>query len=374
MCPAGDAAGPDAGGQDGRVSSPVTAPPAASAPPAPGRGALVLLLVALGAGALTWWLLWLGAHDATLVRWECAAAQCATDDLAGAAFPLAVFPAGVLVTTLAPLARRATPGLVVALAAGALVTGWTGAVRDGLSPLERVRVPLVVAGALLVAGLVAAVVGGVRSARTSGVGPRLLGLTGTWARVRDYETVDRTRCRATVHYADARGTRYAVRTEVPREAFRHAPRAYYDPLRPGDPSRLRVAVPPQPLGAAGRRARDEAVRALLPLPDDDLPGGAPAPASTRRGAPGTSGSSAAGTGSASGAGTSGLSGSSGAGTGSVSGDGTSGTSGASDASPGGAAALVDELERLHALHASGALTDGEYAAGKARVLGDRGGA
>ncbi|WHP19322.1 SHOCT domain-containing protein [Cellulomonas sp. ES6] len=341
------------------MSSPVTAPPAASAPPAPGRGALVLLLIALGAGALTWWLLWLGAHDATLVRWECAAAQCATDDLAGAAFPLAVFAAGVLVTTLAPLARRATPGLVVALAAGALVTGWSGAVRDGLSPLERVRVPLVVAGALLVAGLVAAVLGGVRSARTSGVGPRLLGLTGTWARVRDYETVDRTRCRATVHYADARGTRYAVRTEVPREAFRHAPRAYYDPLRPGDPSRLRVAVPPQPLGAAGRRARDEAVRALLPLPDDDLPGGAPATASTRRGArpgaPGTSGSSAAGTGS-------------------VSGAGMSGTSGSSDASPGDAAALVHELERLHALHASGALTDGEYAAGKARVLGDRGGA
>lgn len=357
MCPAGDAAGPATGGQDGRVSSPVTAPTAASAPPAPGRGTLVLLLVAVAAGAVTWWLLWLGAHDATLVRWECAAAQCATDDVAGAAFPLAIFPGAVLVGALTPLARRATPGLVVALAAGALVTGWTGAVRDGLSSVERVRVPVVVAAVLLVGGLVAAAVGGVRSAREAGASPRLFGLTGTWARVRDYEDVDRLRCRATVHYADARGTRYAVRTEVPREAFRHAPRAYYDPLRPGDPSRLRVAVPPQPLSAAGRRARDEAVRRLLPLPDDDLPGGAPATTrqGRRTGAPGPSGASGSGTGSAPAVG-------------------TSRPSGPSDVPSAGAAALVDELERLHALHASGALTDAEYAAGKARVLGDRGGA
>lgn len=317
-----------------RPSSPAgpAGPPAPSVPPVVPGGvprALVRLLVGAGLAAVAWWLLHLGAHDATLVRWECAAATCATDDFAGAAYPLGgmvLVAAGAL---LLPLLRDATGGVVLTVAASALLAGWTGAVDEGLNTSEAVRWPLRVTTAVLAVGVVGIVVGTVRASRRSGLLARASGLTGTWARVRDYENIDGTRCRATVHFDDARGVRHAVRTEVPRDAFQHPPRAYYDPLRPDDPDRLRVLVPSPPLTASARTAREQAVRVLLPLPGDDLPGG------TRRSAP-TDGPARAN---------------------------------AAGSAPRTATSVVDALERLHALHAAGALTDEEYAAAKAGVLG-----
>lgn len=324
------------------MSTPVTGP---ADLPGTRRRTFTRLATAAALGALAWWLLWLGAHDATLVRWSCAAATCATDDFAGAGYALGGMALLGTAAVLSGVARGATPGLVVALGAGALRTGWTGAVADRLNTAEAVRWPVLVTTVLVAVGLVWAVVGGVRSARRAGLTPAVAGLTGTWARVRDYEDVDGVRCRATVHFADASGVRHAVRTEVPRDAFRHPPRAYYDPTRPDDPTRLRVVVPAPPATAAARRDRDAAVRLALPLPDDDAPGGT-TPAAATAGAP-------------------------------AGGPGVAATSGASARVPaggpggpgGGPASLVGELERLHALHASGALTAEEYARAKERVLG-----
>lgn len=306
-------------------------------------------VVAAGLGAVAWWLLRLGAHDATLVRWECFAGTCATDDFAGAA---PVLGGMVLLATAAvawPVTRRATPGLAAVLGSGALLTGWSAAVSDGLTTDQAVRRPMLIAALVLALGLVAALWGGVRTLRDAGGLLRLRGRTGTWARVRDYESVPGPVVGATVHFDDARGVRHAVRTRVPRAAFTHPPRAYYDPERPDDPQRLAVVVPPPPLTAAARRAREQAVRALLPLPGDDLPGGDAAGAT--RGGPGGAGAGEPG----------------GAGAGEPGGW-ASGAASAGGARPAGSVPVVDALERLQALRATGALSEEEYAAAKARVL------
>lgn len=292
-------------------------------------------LAAVALGAAAWWLLRLGAHDATLVRWECFAGTCATDDFAGAApvlGGLVLLGAGA---TAAPLTRRATPGLAVVLGSGALLAGWSAAVADGLTTEQAVRRPVLIAALVLALGLVAALWGGVRVLRGSGLPARLGGRTGAWARVRDYESAPGPVVGATVHFDDARGVRHAVRARVPRDAFQHPPRAYYDPERPDDAERLVVVVPSPPLTAGARRARELAVRALVPLPEDDLPGGGPG----TRGRTGSAGAPSAG---------------------------RPGTS--SPAGGRGTASVVDALERLQALRASGALTEEEYAAAKARVL------
>lgn len=307
-----------------------TAPDPASALSTSVARRAVTVLGAVGLGALAWWLLRLGAHDATLVRWECFAGTCATDDFAGAAPVLGALALVATAAAVRPLAHRATAGLVVALGAGALLSGWSGAVAERLNTQEALRPWVLVASVALALGLVSAVWGGWRAVRDAGGTARLRGRTGTWARVRDYEDVGGRVCRATVHFDDARGVRHAVRTEVPRSAFAHVPRAYYDPERPDDPQRLVVVVPAPPLTAAARAAREQAVRVLLPLPDDDLPGGS-GPRAGGRPAPGERPS----------------------------------------ARPAQARtrSVVDELERLHALRAAGALDEQEYAAAKARVLG-----
>ena len=311
----------------------------------------VTAAVAAGLGVLAWWLLRLGAHDATLVRWECFAGTCATDDFAGAAPVLGGMALLATAAVAWPVTRRATPGLAAVLGSGALLAGWSAAVSDGLSTDQAVRRPVLVAALVLALGLVAALWGGIRTLQDAGGLARLRGRTGTWARVRDYESAPGPVVGATVHFDDARGVRHAVRTRVPRAAFTHPPRAYYDPERPDDPQRLVVVVPSPPLTAAGRRAREQAVRALLPLPDDDLAGGGTAGA-------GREGPGRGGTGGAPGGG-SGRAGAAWPG---------GGASSAGGGGPRGAGSVVDALERLQALRASGALSEEEYAAAKARVL------
>ncbi|WP_199731980.1 SHOCT domain-containing protein [Cellulomonas triticagri] len=285
---------------------------------------LVRLLVGLAVAAAGAWLIRYGTYEQTLVSWECFAGTCATDDFAGAAPILGVLVLLGAVAALSPVTRQATVGLLVVVGSGAALLGWSAAVRDGLNTDEALRRPTAIVWTVLGIGAVAAVVGAVRSLGRS-TAARVRGLVPAWARVRDYEGIDGRRCHATVHFADASGTRHAVRTVVPQDAFKHAPVAYYDPERPDDPARLRVVVPAQPLMAAVRTEREAAVRRLLPLPDDDL---VSTPPRTPRTASRPAASERAG------------------------------------ADP----SVVDALERLRDLHTTGALTDDEYAAAKSRLL------
>jgi hypothetical protein len=293
-------------------------------------GRLVRVLVALGLLVLGWWMLRLGAHDASLVSWDCGGGSCATNDFAGAAPSLgglAVAAAAVLGAT---LVGWLAPALALVVASLALLVGWRGAVADGLASEASVRVPVGIAAAVLVLALAGTVVALVAVLRRAGTLARLAGRRSTWARVTDYATDAQGGVLGTVHFDDDRGVRHAVRTTVPRRAFAIPARALYDPARPDDPERLRVALPAQPAMAATRQARERALRVRLPLPGDDLPGG------REPGAGGT------------------------------------------DHRPAGAATADGDapdvsvaLARLAALHAAGSLSDDEFAAAKAAVLRGR---
>lgn len=285
------------------------------------RAALAVALLALGG-----WLLHLGTHESSLVQWECAAGTCASDQLASAAPFLGVLVLAAAATIALGFLGRATVGLLLAYGAGAALLGWRDAVADGLNTETAVRRPALLVTVLLVVGLVAGVVGGVQSLRRTGLLARLSGRRAAWARVTDYDTDAEGRVLATVHFDDDRGLRHAVRTVVPRDAFKRPAQALYDPERPDDPARLRVVLPGQPATAAARREREQAVRVRVPLPTDDLSSARPAPAA--RPARGTS----------------------------------------TPATAGGATDLVAALDRLRVLHEQGALSDEEFAAAKAAVL------
>lgn len=233
--------------------------PAAGPSPA---GALLGVAVA----ALGGWLLHLGARDASLVRWECAVSTCGTDDLAGAAPVLGILAlvvaAGLLVRTL----RTVAPPLLMLIGSGAALLGWRDAVDQGLVTADAVQTWQTVVGLVAAVTLVATVLATIRELRRSSGYWVLLGRRSTWGRVSDYAS-DGT---ATVHFDDASGNRYSVRMPVPRDAFKRAPRVYYDPVAPTDLGRLRVGMPGQPLTATARRDQFDAVRRLLPLPGDDL--------------------------------------------------------------------------------------------------------
>lgn len=309
-------------------------------------GTLARVAVGLAVAAVGAWLIWFGTHEQTLVSWECFAGTCATNDVAGAAPVLGALVLAAAGGVLSPVTRQATWGLVVVAGAAAALAGWDAAVRDGLNTDVALRRPTAIVWTVLGLGAVAAVTGAVRSLGRSAAA-RMRGLTPAWARVRDYEGIDGKQCRATVHFVDASGTRHAVRTVVPQDAFKHAPLAYYDPERPTDVARLRVVVPAQPLMAAARVERDEAVRRSLPLPDDDLPSSPPPGARTGTTAPPAAPPTAR-----------------------VRGTGDADPARAGAGAPAEGRSVVDELERLRDLHAAGALTDAEFAAAKTRLLAD----
>lgn len=89
-----------------------------------GVAALLSLVPAVGAVLL----LHHGAREWNLVRWECAAASCASDDFASVTPGLG----GGLLLLAALMSRRATRrasfGLALVVAAGALLWGWHDAV------------------------------------------------------------------------------------------------------------------------------------------------------------------------------------------------------------------------------------------------------
>ncbi|MEL7974406.1 SHOCT domain-containing protein [Isoptericola sp. F-RaC21] len=120
-----------------------------------GLAALLALLPAVGAVLL----LHYGAREWNLVRWECAAASCASDDFA-AGTPLL---GGGMLLVAALMSRRATRrasfGLALVAGAGALLWGWHEAVAQHLATPEQVHLRVVLAWAAVGVGLVGAVVG-----------------------------------------------------------------------------------------------------------------------------------------------------------------------------------------------------------------------
>lgn len=228
----------------------------------------VSIVLGLGLAGTGAWLEYLGARDASLVQWECAVSTCGTNDLAGAAPILGVLAlvlAGVLLTR---SLRTAAAPLLVLLGAGSALLGWRSAIDQRLVTAASVRGWLIAVGVVAAVALVVAVVAVVRELRRSSWYWVLLGRTGTWGRVTDYRNGEDGPA-ATLHFADAAGNRYSVRTRVPRDAFRRPPRVYYDPVSPTDPDRLRVTMPVAPLLAKQRDAQSAAVRRMLPLPGDD---------------------------------------------------------------------------------------------------------
>ncbi|WP_169164329.1 SHOCT domain-containing protein [Cellulomonas taurus] len=327
-------------------------------------------LLGVAAAALGGWLLHLGARDASLVRWECAVSTCGTDDLAGAAPVLGILALVVAAGLLTRTLRTVAPPLLMLVGAGAALLGWRDAVDQGLVTAASVQSWQMVVGLVAAVALVVTVLTAIRELRRSSGYWVLLGRRGTWGRVTDYAS-DGT---ATVHFDDADGNRYSVRTSVPRDAFKRAPRVYYDPVAPTDVGRLRVGLPGQPLTATARRDQFDAVRRLLPLPDDDLRSDATAamdiaPDGTRTttttGAYGTRRTTVAPDGTRT--------------TTTIAPDGNTTTRSStvrssttrSSSTRSSTETVTDvsvALERLSALHREGALSDQEFAAAKAAVL------
>jgi hypothetical protein len=232
------------------------------------RAALALAAVALL--TLGWWMLRLGAHEASLVRWDCGGGSCATNDFAGAAPSLGGMAIVLGALLGAGVVRWVAPAVAAVVATSALLLGWRGAVAEGLVTAGAVRVPVVITGVVLALAAVATVVALVRHVRRVGTLARLAGRRAAWARVTDYDTDEQGRVLGTLHFDDARGVRHAVRTVVPRQAFAVPAQALYDPARPDDAARVRVGLPVQPLTAAARRTQEKALRVRVPLPGDDL--------------------------------------------------------------------------------------------------------
>ncbi|MFC7876273.1 SHOCT domain-containing protein [Isoptericola sp. NPDC057391] len=120
-----------------------------------GVAALISLVPAVGAVLL----LHLGAREWNLVRWECAAASCASDDFASVTPVLG----GGLLLLAALMSRRATRrasfGLALAAAAGALLWGWHDAVAQHLATPDEVHLRVILGWVAVGVGLVGAVVG-----------------------------------------------------------------------------------------------------------------------------------------------------------------------------------------------------------------------
>lgn len=284
-------------------------------------------VVGVAAAAVGGWLLHLGTRDASLVSWECAVSTCGTNDFAGAAPILGVLALALAGTLLIRPWRTAAAPAMVLLGSVSALLGWRSAIDQRLIPAQSVRVWLVITGIIAAVALVLTVLTAVRELRRSAGWWVLLGRQATWGRVTDYRNGDG-RCTGTVHFEDAAGTRYQVHTTVPREAFARPPRVYYDPVSPTDPSRLRIGMPGQPLSAAARRAQIAAVRELLPLPGD-------ATAERTRTTHSTH---------------------------------STRTTHTSRSSTETITDVTVALERLAALHASGALSDDEFDTAKAAVL------
>ncbi|WP_282794334.1 hypothetical protein [Streptomyces sp. CC224B] len=213
---------------------------------------------------LAWpvWLVWhLSTYDATSVAWSCYDdAGCGSDQLATLAPELGIALAVLLGLAGARFLHRATPGAVTAFSALAAAVGWYDAVADGrvsygtltdytlLAPVGRHTVTawLVFLWSVAAAGALAAVWGGAVSLRrTAALRRARAGFTTAAARLEGWRPVRGRRGEVTVVFHDRRGARHAVPVVVDRAALGRPVLAVYDPERPADPGRTRVAIPRQ---------------------------------------------------------------------------------------------------------------------------------
>ncbi|GAA4911391.1 tRNA (guanine-N(7)-)-methyltransferase [Stackebrandtia albiflava] len=275
------------------------------------------LVLTLALGGVVWWLLYTGSHEASQVAWYCYGSECSTDDFRGAMPVIGGILAVPLAAAAWPLLRGAAPGVSLLVAAAAVWTGFTDAIRDyGVTEDSVVGWRI---AALVVGGLAAvqAVVAFASALRTSGVGNAWRGRRSAAGRVHRYENPHDAKGPAVVSFMDAFETRHDVPVTVRRELVGRPVTVWYDPTSPQDSTRVSVGEPQWSMVGRSRDQVHTRLRELLPVPEDHRP----EPAS----------------------------------------DEEDGATGPVD--------LAGQLDRLAALHRRGDLTDAEFSAAKRRLLG-----
>ncbi|WP_431037841.1 hypothetical protein ACQYWQ_25690 [Streptomyces sp. P6-2-1] len=225
-----------------------------------GGHAHALRLAACAATAWLVWLLWhLTGAEAGTVSWTCdGTGECASNDFAS----FSALPGAAAATFLGLLCarylHRATPGLVVLLAALACSAGFrealdAGTLRTGTVPGgSPVLIPvplstgtwLTVLRVVAVLACLAAVWGALFSARRLGLRHRLRGSRArAGAELRGWRPRGRGRAETTAVFRAADGSTHEVPVLVDRAALRRPVEVIYDPARPGDPSRTRAVLP-----------------------------------------------------------------------------------------------------------------------------------
>ncbi|WP_158857849.1 hypothetical protein [Streptomyces sp. NRRL B-1347] len=215
---------------------------------------------------LAWlvWLVWhLSTYDAASAGWSCYDdVGCGSDQLVALAPEIGIGAAVLLGFVAARFLHRATVGAVIALSALAAVAGWYDAMADGrvsydtvtdfmlLAPVGRYSVTawLVFSWSVAAVGGLVAVWGAVVSLRRTAALRRVrTGFVTAEAHVEGWRPLRGRRGEVTVVFHDQQGTRHAVPVVVDRVALDRPVLAVYDPERPADPERTRVAVPRQGL-------------------------------------------------------------------------------------------------------------------------------
>ena len=240
-------------------------------------GSFLRLLVAGALGYGAWLLLYLGAHDASLVTWGCEYDGCANSDLPGTTdFAAVAGWAGAVVAGLAGgvaarVFRHATPGMVLALIGAGTATGLRDSIVDLGVPAETLHGWLLAADITTAVGAVAALVGAVRAIRRTGVLNRLRGRAAVPGRVHHWVPGTGRTGTGIVSFLDRSGQRHDV---AGRFALRHPDRpvtVYHDPAAPGDADRLRLGIPRESDKARLRADLMAALQEAVPVAEDPAP-------------------------------------------------------------------------------------------------------
>ncbi|MGA4843538.1 hypothetical protein [Streptomyces sp. G45] len=221
-----------------------------------------MALRGLACALLAWqvWLVWhASTYDASAVRWSCyGRGGCGNGQWAALAPEFGIGAGLLLGFAAARFLHRATAGAVIALSALGAVSGWYDAVADGrvayatvtdftlVAPVGRQSVAtwLAFLWSVAAAGSLAAAWGAAVSLRRTAALRRLRGSFATAdARLDGWRPVRGRRGEVTAVFHDRTGARHEVPVVVDRAALDRPVLAVYDPVRPADPRRTRVAVP-----------------------------------------------------------------------------------------------------------------------------------
>ncbi|MFF9348926.1 hypothetical protein [Streptomyces sp. NPDC014734] len=205
------------------------------------------------------WMVWyISSHEASGVEWTCdGTGSCASDQFASMAPFAGIGSAIVLGLLSARYLHRATPGAMITLSALGTIAGWYDALAEGqlgresttsfflIFPFGEFTVStwLTFLWSVAGAGCLAAWWGAAVSLRrTAGLRRLSRRYTTADATLEGWRSVGGTYGEVTVVFDDAAGVRHRVPAVVERLALRRDVRAVYDPDRPDDPARTRVAV------------------------------------------------------------------------------------------------------------------------------------